>query len=174
MMRLGCASTLVILCLIAACSTPAQRQERFSQQVLDAAKQVKKRSGIDGETIPIDDARYRDYLGLVMQKIKVKWGYPCVKDTASGHCEYKSARLAVVFGITKDGRVPAFEVAEGSAYAIYDEYATNAIRLAQPFLPVPDAIAKDHTGIVIALAFRYVFLPQAAVSERGRGIIERP
>src|SRR5262249_34887216 len=138
---------------------------------LDAANRVKERSAIDGDTIPIDDPRYRDYLGLVMRKIKDKWGYPCVRDTASGICEYKSVRLVVVFGITKDGRMPAFEVAERSPYAIYDDYATNAIRLAQPFSPVPDAMAKDHAGIVVAMAFRYVWSPQ--VSERSM-ILERP
>ncbi len=62
----------------------------------------------------------------------------------------------IVFGILKDGRVPTLQVAEQSGYAIYDDYAANAIRLAQPFPPVPDAMVKDRTGVLVLAAFGYV------------------
>ena len=94
--------------------------------------------------------------------IKEKWGYPCIKDVATGHCDYKSARLVIVFGILKDGRVPMLEVAQQSGYAIYDDYASNAIRLAQPFPPVPASLmatAKSgSSGVKIVAAFQYVLV----------------
>jgi len=121
-------------------------------------------AGIEGEPIPLDssDPRYYDYLDRVRRMIKEKWGYPCIKDVSSGNCDYKSARLVIVFGILKDGRVPTLEVAQQSGYAIYDDYAANAIRLAQPFPPVPASLlaaAKSgSTGVKIVAAFQYVLV----------------
>ena len=118
-------------------------------------------AGIEGEPIPLDssDPKYNDYLDRVRRMIKEKWGYPCVKNVATGHCDYKSARLIIVFGILKDGRVPVVAVAQESGYEIYDEYAKNAILLAQPFPPVPAslmAVAKSgSSGVKIVAAFHY-------------------
>src|SRR5439155_440997 len=55
-------------------------------------------AGIEGEPIPLDssDPKYNDYLERVRRMIKEKWGYPCIKDIATGHCDYKSARLDVL------------------------------------------------------------------------------
>src|SRR6266705_3454175 len=82
-------------------------------------------AGIEGEPIPLDstDPKYNDYLDRVRRMIKEKWGYPCVKDSMTGHCDYKSARLVIVFGILKDGRVPMLEIAQQSGYGVYDDYA---------------------------------------------------
>src|SRR5712691_10941739 len=65
------------------------------------------RAGIEGEPLPLDskDARYNDYLDRVRRMIKEKWAYPCVKNPATGQCEYKSAQLVIEFGILRDGRV---------------------------------------------------------------------
>ena len=121
-------------------------------------------AGIEGEPIPLDssDPKYNDYLERVRRMIKEKWGYPCIKDVATGHCDYKSARLVIVFGILKDGRVPTLEVHQQSGYAIYDDYAANAIRLASPFPPVPAALmatAKSGSaGVKIVAAFQYVLV----------------
>src|SRR5882724_3932328 len=121
-------------------------------------------AGIEGEPIPLDskDPKLNDYLDRVRRMIKEKWGYPCIKDVATGHCDYKSARLVIVFGILKDGRVPMLEVAEQSGYEVYDDYAANAIRLASPFPPVPAsmlATAKSGSaGVKIVAAFQYVLV----------------
>jgi hypothetical protein len=47
-------------------------------------------SGIEGEPVPLDstDPRYNDYLDRVRRMIKEKWGYPCIKDAATGSCDY--------------------------------------------------------------------------------------
>src|SRR5262245_8590948 len=121
-------------------------------------------SGIEGEPIPLDstDPKFNDYLDRIRRMIKEKWGYPCIKDTTTGHCDYKSARLVVVFGILKDGRVPMLEVALQSGYEIYDDYAVNAIKLASPFPPVPASLlaaAKSGSaGVKIQAAFQYVLV----------------
>jgi outer membrane biosynthesis protein TonB len=121
-------------------------------------------AGIEGEPIPLDstDPKYNDYLDRVRRMIKEKWGYPCIKDAATGHCDYKSARLVIVFGILKDGRVPMLEVAQQSGYEIYDDYAANAIKLASPFPPVPASLMATVTpgsaGVRIVAAFQYVLV----------------
>jgi len=121
-------------------------------------------AGIEGEPIPLDstDPKYNDYLDRVRRMIKEKWGYPCIKDTATGHCDYKSARLVIVFGILKDGRVPMLEVAQQSGYEIYDDYAANAIKLASPFPPVPASlmatVKPGSAGVRIVAAFQYVLV----------------
>jgi periplasmic protein TonB len=121
-------------------------------------------AGIEGEPIPLDstDAKFNDYLDRVRRMIKEKWGYPCIKDLATGHCDYKSARLVIVFGILKDGRVPTLEVAQESGYRVYDDYAVNAIKLAAPFPPVPASLmaaAKSgSSGVKIMAAFQYVLV----------------
>jgi outer membrane biosynthesis protein TonB len=121
-------------------------------------------SGIEGEPIPLDstDPKFNDYLDRIRRMIKEKWGYPCIKDVTTGHCDYKSARLVIVFGILKDGRVPTLEVAQQSGYDVYDDYAVNAIKLASPFPPVPASLmaaAKSGSaGVKIVAAFQYVLV----------------
>jgi TonB family protein len=114
------------------------------------------RGGIEGEPIPLDspDPKYSDYLDRVRRLIKDKWIYPCVPNTATRQCEYKSAQLEIEFGIAKDGRVPFVIVRQGSQFSIYDEYAVNAIKLASPFPPVPDEMSKK--GIPILARFNYI------------------
>ncbi|MEK7700984.1 MAG: TonB C-terminal domain-containing protein [candidate division NC10 bacterium] len=121
------------------------------------------RAGIEGEAIPLDskDPKYNDYLDRVRRMIKSKWVYPCVKNRATGECEYKSAQLVIEFGILREGRVPFVTVRTQSEFDIYDEYAVNAIKLASPFPPVPPAMmmagAKPgSTGISITASFIYI------------------
>jgi TonB family protein len=120
------------------------------------------RGGIAGDPIPLDseDARYNEYLEQIRRRIKEKWGFPCVKNAATRECDHHSTWLDVHFGILKDGRVQFVDVVRGSDYAIYDEYAVNAIKLAGPFPPVPAAIMsampRGSTGLPISARFSYV------------------
>jgi TonB family protein len=122
-----------------------------------AGGQGEGRAGIEGEPIPLDsrDPKYNDYLDRVRRMIKAKWIFPCIKDAARGVCEYRSAQLTIEFGIAKDGRVPFVNLVRDSGYTIMDEYAMNAIKLASPFPPVPDALGRGK-GIPILARFHYV------------------
>jgi outer membrane biosynthesis protein TonB len=119
------------------------------------------RSGIEGELIPLGstDGAYGGYLDRVRRMIKEKWGYPCVKDVASGHCEYKSGEVLIEFGIFKDGRVPYIKVLQPLEWTTYNDYAVNAIRLGAPFPPAPRELmaraAPGSAGVRIVAKFTY-------------------
>jgi hypothetical protein len=120
------------------------------------------RGGIEGDPIPLDspDARFSDYLEQVKRKITEKWGYPCVKNARTRECEAITTSLEVQFGILKDGRIQFVDVVMLSDNALYDEYAVNAILLAQPYPPVPpvmmQAMKAGSTGLAIRARFSYV------------------
>ncbi len=115
------------------------------------------RGGIEGEPIPLDsrDPKFNDYLDRIRRMIKEKWGYPCVQNTGTRQCEYKTAQLVIEFGIAKDGKVPFVNVLRTSGYSIYDDYAVTAIKLASPFPPVPDSLGGKK-GVPIAATFNYI------------------
>jgi periplasmic protein TonB len=122
--------------------------------------QGQSRGGIEGDPVPLDssDERYSEYLEQVRRRIKEKWGFPCVR-TSRG-CDHYTTSLEVHFGILKDGRVQFVDIVKTSDHSIYDEYAVNAIRLAQPFPPVPaammGAMKAGSTGLAISARFSYV------------------
>jgi TonB family protein len=120
------------------------------------------RGGIEGDPIALDskDARFSDYLEQVRRRIKERWGYPCAKDPTTKECQYLSAQLVVHFGILKSGQLQFVEVVRSSGYAIYDDYAVNAIRLASPYPPVPSELMlrmkAGSTGTAIGAHFNYI------------------
>ena len=120
------------------------------------------RGGIVGDPIPLDsdNPRYNEYLELVRRRIKEKWGFPCVRSASGRECEAHETSLEVHFGILKDGQVPFVEIVRVSDHVIYDEYAVNAILMAQPFPPVPPAMMaamrQGSTGLAIRARFIYV------------------
>ena len=62
-------------------------------------------------------------------------------------------RIALAELCKPNGSVPFINVLRSSGYAIYDDYAVNAVKLAQ-FPPIPDAFSK--TGVPIQATFSYV------------------
>jgi len=120
------------------------------------------RGGIEGEPIPLDstDPNFSDYLDRIRRQIKQNWGYPCVKNPETRECEYKTASLVVEFGILKAGVVQFVEVRRSSGFAIYDDYAVNAIKLGSPFPPVPKEmmarVKVTSTGVSIIAIFTYM------------------
>jgi hypothetical protein len=106
------------------------------------------------------DVTHGPYFTQVRELIKQNWKYPCVKDLASGRCEYKTTKVVVAFEILPNGRIPRPVVHETSGYAIYDDYAKNAVMLGSPFPPPPTelmALAKSGSAAIRLLAvFNYL------------------
>jgi len=140
---------------------PSQSDVRAALRA-GAGGQAAGHGGIEGDPIRLDsaDERYNDYLEQIRRRIKEKWGFPCVRNAATRECDHHTTSLDIHFGILKDGRIQYVDVVRNSDYGIYDEYAVNAIRLAQPFPPVPPAMMaamrQGSTGLAISARFSYV------------------
>jgi TonB family protein len=108
-------------------------------------------------TVP-DDGGYAAYTQDLRERIKSKWGYPCVK-VPEGNCEHKNAEVDVEFAILASGQLNSVKVVRSSGFAIYDEYVVRAIRLAAPYPPVPTTIMARQkagsSGLTISAHFTY-------------------
>jgi periplasmic protein TonB len=102
------------------------------------------RGGVEGEPIPLDtpEPKYQDYFNKVRERIKANWIYP--RQAGERGIE---GELLIEFHIAKDGRVAFIELRHSSGTAILDDAALTAVKLAQPFPPVPDEIAKQTLAI---------------------------
>lgn len=98
------------------------------------------RGGIEGEPIPLNtsDPRYTDYFDKIRRKIKANWVYP----REAGERGI-GGQLMIDFAISKNGYLEAIELRRSSGVPILDLYAMNAVKLAQPFPPVPDSVSKS-------------------------------
>ena len=76
-----------------------------------------------------------------------------MKNDRTRQCEYKTVQLIIEFGIAKNGTVPFITVVRSSGFPIYDDYAVNAVKLAD-FPPIPDTFSR--TGVPILATFSYV------------------
>jgi len=108
------------------------------------------RGGIEGEPIPLDtkDPRYTDYFDKIRHRIRANWIYP----REAGERGI-GGQLLIEFVIAKDGHLSAVELRHSSGVEILDRFALNAVKLAQPFPPVPDSVAK--VALPIAGIFTY-------------------
>ena len=61
--------------------------------------------------------------------------------------------LLIEFRIAKDGRLDFIELRRSSGVTVLDDAALTAVKLAQPFPPVPDDIARRTLSI--NSTFRY-------------------
>jgi len=119
------------------------------------------RGGILGDPIPLDtpDPRFSDFMGQVKRQIQAKLNYPCIKNPGTFVCEPKDTQVIVQFGILKNGRLQFVDLWIPSQWSDYDTSSMTAIRLAQPFPPVPPAIMATmppgSTGIPITGRFMY-------------------
>ena len=101
-------------------------------------------AGVEGEPVPLDtpEPKYQDYFNKIRQKIQANWVYPY--EAGSRGIE---GDLNIEFVIAKDGHLQYIQLRRSSKVALLDNAALNAVKLAQPFPPVPDALAKQALAI---------------------------
>jgi TonB family protein len=118
------------------------------------------RGGVEGEPIPLDtqDPKYLDYFNQIRERIKSKWIYPReAGDRGIG------GQLMIEFHISRDGRLAMVELRRSSGVEILDDYALRAVQLAQPFPPVPAALAK--AVLPVSGLFTYQIVNDAFVNQ---------
>ena len=54
----------------------------------------------------------------------------------------------------KDGQLRFIDLRRSSGVTVLDDYAVNAVKLASPFPPIPDAMSR--TGIPVVAVFNYI------------------
>lgn len=108
------------------------------------------RGGAAGEPIPLDtpDPNYREYMEKVKQRIYAKWGYP-YEAQARG----LQGKLVIEFHIAKDGHLQFIELRQTSGEEILDSFALTAVKLAQIYPPLPDAMRRDVLPIVAVFIY---------------------
>ena len=118
------------------------------------------RGGIEGEPIPLDtkDPRYTDYFDRIRRRIQEKWIYP----REAGERGI-GGQLVIEFAIRKDGWLQIVELKRSSGVEILDEYALTALKLAQPFPPVPDSVSKG--SLLIAGIFTYQLVDSGLLNQ---------
>jgi protein TonB len=111
------------------------------------------RGGIEGEPIPLDtkDPRYTDYFDKIRHQIRRNWIYP----REAGERGI-GGQLIIEFVIAKDGHLSVIELRRSSGVEILDRFALNAVKLAQPFPPVPDSVAKAALSIAGIFTYQIV------------------
>jgi len=94
--------------------------------------------------IPLEttEPKYQEYFNTIRERIKANWIYP--SEAGSWGIE---GDLNIEFVITKDGHLQFIELRRSSGRLILDHAALNAVKLAQPFPPVPDDLAKQALAI---------------------------
>jgi TonB family protein len=111
------------------------------------------RGGMEGEPVPLDttDPRYTDYFEKIRRRIKDNWIYP----REAGERGI-GGQLLIEFGIRKDGWLQFVDLKRSSGVPVLDQYALNALKLSQPFPPVPDSVAKSTLGIAGIFTYQIV------------------
>jgi len=110
-------------------------------------------AGVEGDAVPLDtpEPKYQDYFNKIREKIKANWVYPW--EAGSRGIE---GDLNIEFVIAKDGHLQYIERTRSSGVTLLDNAALNAVKLAQPFPPVPDALAKQALAINGLFVYRLI------------------
>jgi periplasmic protein TonB len=101
--------------------------------------------GVVGQPVPLDtpDPNYRDYMQKVRQRIYANWRFP-----SEPYPREISGRLVIEFLIGKDGKLLKAEIVQPSGEHLLDISAMSAVRLADRYPPLPDAMQRDVLPVV--------------------------
>ena len=104
-----------------------------------------------GQAVPLDtpDPNYREYMQRVRQRIYANWAYPRAAQDRD-----LNGRLVIEFHIGKDGQLLSLELVSSSGESILDSSALNAVKRAERYPPLPDAMQRDVLPVVAIFSYR--------------------
>jgi protein TonB len=104
-----------------------------------------------GERVDMNTTNFRflGYFTNIRKAFEMVWTYP-----ADAVRRGLQGEVKVEFTIQKSGTVSRIRVVDTSGHKILDEAVVEAIKLAQPFAPLPPGFQKDKLTVVGS--FRYV------------------
>lgn len=88
------------------------------------------------------------YTDMIRQRILSNLAYPFAARKSG-----IEGRVYIRFSIDRKGNLISFEICKSSGYSILDDASLKAIRLSNPFPPIPDKVNKDKITFLQALAF---------------------
>lgn len=100
---------------------------------------IKNSSSITFDT---EEFKYYGYMQRLKEKIESAWKYPL---DAAARREYGD--LYIQFTIKKNGKIGAVELVKTSGHPSLDTAAIKALRDADPYWPLPDAMGKESLTI---------------------------
>ena len=95
------------------------------------------------------DPKYRDYFTKLRERIRAKWVYP----RPAGELGIEGT-VQIDFDIGKDGHLEYVKLTRSSGTAILDDAALVALKLAQPFPPVPDSVTSGELRLSSAFCYQ--------------------
>ena len=106
--------------------------------------------GVVGQAVPLDtpDPNYREYMQRVRQRIYARWSYPHDAGNRDLH-----GKLAIEFHIGKDGQLLSLELIASSGEASLDASAINAVKMAERYPALPDAMRRDVLPVVAIFTY---------------------
>jgi TonB family protein len=107
--------------------------------------------GVVGQPVPLDtqDPNYSEYMQRVRQRIYAKWSYPREAKNRELH-----GKLVIEFHIGKDGQLLSLELIASSGEAVLDTSAMNAVKLAEHYPPLPEAMRREVLPVVAIFTYR--------------------
>ena len=85
----------------------------------------------------------------VRQRIHAKWRYPSEAQNRD-----LQGKLVIEFHIAKDGQLLSLELLQSSGEHVLDISALNAVKLAERYPPLPEAMRRDVLPVVAIFTYR--------------------
>ncbi len=123
---------------------PTMRDRLFDRETIAKLSKQDREGVQNGSSITFDteEFKYYGYMQRLKEKIESVWKYP---SDAATRGEYGD--LYIQFTIKKNGKIGAVELVKGSGHPSLDAAAILALRTADPYWPLPDAMGKESLAI---------------------------
>jgi periplasmic protein TonB len=107
--------------------------------------------GVVGQAVPLDtpDPNYREYMQRLRQRIYAQWNYP-----REAQNRELAGSLVIEFHIGKDGQLLSLDLVSSSGEPVLDSSALTAVKMAERYPPLPDAMQRDVLPVVAIFSYR--------------------
>jgi periplasmic protein TonB len=120
------------------------RERLFDRDIIAKLSKQDQEGVQNGSSITFDteEFKYYGYMQRLKEKIESVWKYP---PDAAARREYGD--LYIQFTIKKNGKIGAVELVKTSGHPSLDSAAIIALKNADPYWPLPDAMGKESLTI---------------------------
>lgn len=151
-------------------------RQKYDARLEAWLREIRRRSVIEVRNLPEEPpatatgrALEADAEAAYFQEVRARvlrlWGYPCIEDTTTRRCEYVTTQVIVELGVHHDGRLASVTIVKSSGVALYDDYATDAVKLASPFGAPPQSAQAAGRPASLTMSFTYADQSAARTSK---------